>query len=57
MLIYLDDRQISEFRMSSAISPNPIIRFPFRVPRSGTLRVVFVNSDGHRAEATQAIKG
>jgi sulfur-oxidizing protein SoxY len=57
MLIYLDDRQISEFRMSSAISANPIIRFPFRVPRSGTLKVVFVNSDGHRAEATQAVKG
>lgn len=57
MLVYLDDRQISEFRMSSAISPNPIIRFPFKAPRSGTLRVVFVNSDGHRAEATQTIKG
>jgi sulfur-oxidizing protein SoxY len=56
MLVYLDDRQISEFRMSSAISPNPIVRFPFRVPRAGMLKVVFVNSDGQRAEATQPIR-
>lgn len=56
MLVFLDDKQISEFKMSAAISPNPIVRFPFKVPRSGTLKVVFVNSDGHRAEATQPIK-
>lgn len=56
MLVFLDDRKISEFRMSSAISPNPIVRFPFRVPRTGTLKVVFLNSEGHTAEATHAIK-
>jgi sulfur-oxidizing protein SoxY len=56
MLVYLDDRQISEFRMSSAVSPNPIVRFPFRVPKSGTLKVIFVNSEGHRAEASQQIR-
>jgi sulfur-oxidizing protein SoxY len=56
MLVFLDERQISEFRMSSAVSPNPIIRFPFTVPRHGTLTVRFVNSEGQTAEGTQAIK-
>ena len=56
MLVLLDDRPISEFRMSSAISPNPVIRFPFRVPSHGTLKVVFVNSDGVRAQAAQTFK-
>jgi sulfur-oxidizing protein SoxY len=55
MLVFLDDQKISEFRMSSAVSPNPIIRFPIRVPRSGTLKVAFVNSAGQRAEATHSI--
>jgi sulfur-oxidizing protein SoxY len=55
MLVFLDNQKVSEFRMSSAVSPNPIIRFPIRVPRSGTLKVVFVNSAGQRAEATQSI--
>jgi hypothetical protein len=56
MLVFVDDQKVSEFRMSSAVSANPIIRFPLRVTRSGMLRVAFVNSDGHRAEATQPIR-
>ena len=56
MVVFLDDQKISEFRLSSAISANPIIRFPVRIPRSGTLKVVFVNSQGQRAEATQPVK-
>jgi sulfur-oxidizing protein SoxY len=56
MVVFLDDQKISEFRLSSAISANPIIRFPIRVPRSGTLKVVFVNSQGQRAEASQPVK-
>lgn len=56
MLVFLDDRKISEFRMSAAVSPNPIIRFPLRFTKGGTLRVVFVNSDGHRAEGTLPVK-
>jgi predicted secreted protein len=56
MLVFVDDQKISEFRMSSAVSANPIIRFPLRVTRSGILKVVFVNSEGHRAEATQPIR-
>lgn len=56
MLVFFDDQKISEFRMSSAVSPNPIIRFPLRVTRSGTLRVAFVNSEGQRGEATVPVR-
>lgn len=53
MLVYLDDREVSEFQMTAAVSPNPLIRFPLRAPRVGTLRVVFVNSEGQRWEVAQ----
>ena len=55
MLVFFDGEKVSEFRMSSAISPNPIIRFPLRIVRAGTLRVVFVNSEGRRAETSRTI--
>jgi predicted secreted protein len=55
MVVFFDDEKISEFRMSSAVSPNPIIRFPVRVVRAGTLKVVFVNNEGQRAEASQTV--
>ena len=55
MLVFFDDQKVSEFHMSSAVSPNPIIRFPIRVPRAGTLKVVFVNSAGQRAEASHRL--
>lgn len=56
MLVYVDDQQVSEFEMTSAVSPNPLIRFPLTVGGGGTLRVVFVNSAGRRWEATQPLK-
>lgn len=56
ILVFLDDQRISEFRLGPAVSANPLIRFPLRVSRSGTLKVVFVNSEGQRAEASQAIR-
>lgn len=55
MLVFFDDEKISAFRMSAAISPNPIIRFRVRVLRAGTLKVVFVNSEGQRGEASQRL--
>src|SRR2546425_2778306 len=30
MLVFLDDQQVSEFQMTSAVSANPLIRFPFK---------------------------
>lgn len=56
MLVYLDDRKVSEFQMTSAVSPNPLIRFSLRVTRGGTLRIVFVNSEGQRWEVTQSLR-
>lgn len=55
MLVYLDDERISEFQMTSAVSPNPLIRFPLKASRSGTLRVVFVNNEGQRWEVSQPL--
>lgn len=56
MRVFLDDDKVSEFQMTSAVSPNPVIRFPLKVARGGTLRVVFVNNRGQRWEAAQAIQ-
>lgn len=56
MLVYLDDQKISEFQMTSAVSPNPLVRFPLKVIRSGTFRVVFVNNEGQRWEVSQPIR-
>ena len=56
MLVYLDGEKISEFQMGSAISANPLIRFPVKITKTGTLRVVFVNSEGQRWEASQPIR-
>ena len=56
MLVFLDGEKISEFQMSPAVTANPLIRFPLRVPKSGTLRVVFVNNEGQRWEASQPIR-
>jgi predicted secreted protein len=56
MLVFFDDQPVSEFQMTSAVSANPLIRFPFKVPRSGTLRVVFINSEGQRWEASKSLR-
>ena len=56
MLVYLDDQKISEFQMTSAVSPNPLIRFSLKATRSGLLRIVFVNSEGQRWEVSQPLR-
>ncbi len=56
LLVYMDGEKISEFQMGSAISANPLIRFPVKLAKSGTVRVVFVNSEGQRWEASQAVR-
>jgi len=42
MLVFVDDQ------LTSAVSANPLIRFPLRVTRAGVLRVVFTNNEGQR---------
>jgi sulfur-oxidizing protein SoxY len=54
--VYVDNRLISDFRLTSAVSSNPIIRFPVKVSRSGTLRVVFVNSEGRQWAVSEVVR-
>lgn len=56
MQVFLGDRRISEFRLTSALGSNAIVRFPVRVTGASTLRVVVVNSEGRRWEATELIR-
>jgi predicted secreted protein len=56
MTVWLDDEQVSEFQMTSAVSPNPLVRFPLRVRRAATLRVQFVNSEGQRWDVAEPIR-
>lgn len=56
MRVSFDGQPASEFRLSSAVSPNPLIRFPLKVTQAGILRVVFVNNEGQQWETTQFIR-
>jgi len=56
LLVSFDGEPVSEFQMGSAISANPLIRFPLRITRSGSLKVVFVNNEGQRWETSQPVK-
>src|SRR5262249_20531049 len=56
MTVWFDDQRVCEFQMTSAVSPNPLIRFPLRVSRPGKLRVQFVNSEEQHWEVSQAIR-
>lgn len=56
MRVDFDGRPVSDFRLTSALSANPIIRFPLRVSRSGVLRVVFVNNEGRRWEVVETVR-
>lgn len=54
--VYIDRELISEFTFTSALSPNPIVRFPLKVRGPGVLRVVFDNNQGRQWEATEPIR-
>jgi Sulphur oxidation protein SoxZ len=56
MTVWLDDQRVSEFQMTSAVSPNPLVRFPLRVSQPATLRVQFVNSEGQRWDVSEPIR-
>jgi sulfur-oxidizing protein SoxY len=56
MVVFLDEERISEFEMTPAVSPNPLIRFPLKAARSGMLRLAFVNSEGRRWDVAQPLK-
>jgi desulfoferrodoxin (superoxide reductase-like protein) len=56
MRVYFDQQLISDFRLTSAVSANPIIRFPVKVSGAGSLRVVFVNSEGRQWEVNERLR-
>jgi predicted secreted protein len=56
MVATFDDKTVCDFTLTSAVSPNPLIRFTLKVPGPGTLRVAWTNSEGKRWEAVQPIK-
>src|SRR5918996_2387020 len=56
MQVFLGNQRISDFRLTSALSSNAILRLPVRVPGASTLRVVVVNSEGRRWDATEPIR-
>jgi desulfoferrodoxin (superoxide reductase-like protein) len=56
MRVFLGDQRISDFRLTSALSSNAIVRFPVRVTGASTLRVVVVNSEERRWEAIERIR-
>lgn len=55
MRVFLDGEPVVDFRFSAALSPNPVIGFPVRIARTGTLRIVFVDSEGQRWEAAERV--
>ena len=56
MRVSFDGQLISDFRLTSAVSPNPLIRFPLKVTRAGTLGVAFANNEGQQWVTTQFIR-
>ena len=56
MRVSFDGQLISDFRLTSAVSPNPLIRFPLEVTRAGTLQVAFANNEGQQWVTTQFIR-
>lgn len=56
MRVYFDRELVGDFTLTSAISPNPIFRFPLKVARAGALRVVFTNNEGRQWEVTEPVR-
>jgi len=56
MRVYLDQQLVSDFQLTSAVSANPLFRFPLRANRPALLRVVFVNNEGQTWETSQPIQ-
>ncbi len=53
--VFLGDDRVSEFVLTSAVSPDPKLRFFVRAAPGAVLRVVFVNNRGERWEADQRL--
>ena len=56
MLVYYDDELVSRFRTSSALADRPLFTFKLKAIKEGEIKVVFVDDQGERWEASENIK-
>ena len=56
MFVYYGDDLVTRFRMSSAISDDPLFSFKLKVDKEDLLRVVFVDNQGEKWETSKKIK-
>lgn len=49
-------QKISEYFMTSATSPDPLIRFKMRADKEAPLKIIFENSLGGKAEVSKNVK-
>ena len=56
MKVYFDGEMISNYEMTSATSPNPLVRFKMRATKSAPLKVVLENNEGEVKEASTNLK-
>ena len=56
MFVYFGDQLVSRFRMSSAISDDPLFTFKLKAIQEAPVKVVFVDNQGKKWEASKKIK-
>ena len=56
LLVYYDDELVTRFRMSSAISDDPLFSFKLKADKEASVKVVFVDNHGKRWETSKKIK-
>lgn len=56
MEVFYGGEKITEFIMTSATSPDPLIRFKMRADKNAPLRIVFTNHLDQTAEVSKDIK-
>jgi hypothetical protein len=56
MDVIYDGQIITEYFMTSATSPDPLIRFKMRADKEAPLKIVFTNSFEDQSEVTKNIK-
>jgi len=56
MFVYFGDQLVSRFRMSSAIADDPLFTFKLKAIQESPVKVVFVDNQGKKWEASKKIK-
>ncbi len=56
MEVFYGDEKITTFQMTSATSPDPLIRFKLRADKEAPLKVIFKNEKEKTGEASTMVK-